>query len=101
MNLRKDEEQILMCEISGIKIPNELLEFYEDNTVKHIKEFCGKPNEYKQFDTKDISRPLNIKLCKKCIHSNENGDCVTKEESPFDSFICRQNEQFELELYEE
>lgn len=88
-----------MNEINGIKISNELLEFYKDNTAKYIKEFCGEPNEYKQFGVKDINRPLNIELCKKCIHGDENGNCVTKEESPFNSFICRQNEQFEL--YEE
>lgn len=85
-----------MTEINGMKIPNELLEFYKDNIAKHIKEFCGEPNEHKSLDIKDISRPLNLELCKKCIHGDENGNCVTKEESPFGSFICRQNEQFEL-----
>lgn len=64
--------------------------------AKYIKELCGKFNEHKPLDAKDISRPLNIELCKKCIHGNENGDCITKEELPFDSFICRQNEYFEL-----
>ena len=88
-----------MTEINGMKIPNELLEFYEDNTAKYIKEFCGKPNDHKPFSAKDISRPLDIELCKKCIHGDENGDCITKEESLLGSFICRQNEQFEL--YEE
>ena len=49
--------------------------------------------------TSKFENNLDIHKCKKCIHGNENGDCVTKKESPFDSFICRQNEQFEL--YEE
>ena len=49
--------------------------------------------------TSKFENKLDLNKCKKCIHGDENGDCVTKEEAPFGSFICRQNEQFEL--YEE
>ena len=49
--------------------------------------------------TLKFENKLDLNKCKKCIHGNENGDCVTKEEAPFGSFICRYNEQFEL--YEE
>ena len=73
-----------------------LMKLITTDETKYIKEFCGEPSKPKPLDAKDISRPLNIELCKKCIHGNENGDCITKEESPWGSFICRQNEYFEL-----
>lgn len=38
---------------------------------------------------------LDLKLCKKCIHGDGCGKCVTKQEAPFKSFVCLKNEQFE------
>ena len=38
---------------------------------------------------------LDLELCKKCIHGDGRGKCVTKQESPFNSFVCLKNEQFE------
>lgn len=36
------------------------------------------------------------KYCKKCINGDDKGNCIAKEESPFDSFLCDNGEQFEL-----
>ena len=38
---------------------------------------------------------LDLELCKKCIHGDGRGKCVTKQESLFNSFVCLKNEQFE------
>ena len=38
---------------------------------------------------------LDLELCKKCIHGDGRGKCMTKQESLFNSFVCLKNEQFE------
>ena len=37
----------------------------------------------------------NTEICKKCIHGDNKGGCVTRYESPFNSFGCIKNNQFE------
>lgn len=36
----------------------------------------------------------NKEICKKCIHGDNKGGCVTRYESPFNSFGCIKNNQF-------
>lgn len=35
------------------------------------------------------------KHCKKCINGDGDGNCIAKEEAPFDSFICENGEMFD------
>ena len=37
----------------------------------------------------------DTEICKKCIHGDNKGGCVTRHESPFNSFGCIKNNQFE------
>lgn len=34
-------------------------------------------------------------MCPKCINSDGDGHCITKEEAPFGTFICENGEMFE------
>lgn len=34
-------------------------------------------------------------MCPKCINSDGDCHCITKEEAPFDTFICENGEMFE------
>lgn len=38
---------------------------------------------------------LDLELCKKCLHGDGYGKCITRQQSPFNSFICLKNEQFQ------
>lgn len=38
---------------------------------------------------------LDIDMCRRCIHGDGEGSCITKQEMPFNSFICNNNESFE------
>ena len=40
----------------------------------------------------------NREICKKCVHGDEKGNCVTRYESPFNSFGCIKNNQFSKEI---
>ena len=51
-----------------------------------------------KFVTKDYLKTdekLNFEICKKCIHADAQGKCVTKIEMPFSGFMCLHNERFE------
>ena len=37
----------------------------------------------------------DTELCKKCIHGDNKGGCITRNEYPFNSFGCIKNNQFE------
>ena len=37
----------------------------------------------------------DTEICKKCIHGDNKGGCVTRYESPFNSFGYIKNNQFE------
>ena len=37
----------------------------------------------------------NRGYCKKCINGDGDGNCIAKEEAPFDSFICENGEMFD------
>lgn len=38
---------------------------------------------------------LKENYCSSCIHSDGKGNCITKYEAPFDSFVCDNGEMFE------
>lgn len=40
-------------------------------------------------------------MCPKCINSDGDGHCITKEEAPFGTFICENGEMFEPLIEEE
>lgn len=42
-----------------------------------------------------IEAELKENYCSKCIHSDGKGNCATKYEMPFGSFVCENGEMFE------
>ena len=36
----------------------------------------------------EMTKEYKEKYCKKCINGDENGNCIAKQEAPFDTFIC-------------
>lgn len=48
-----------------------------------------------------MSEELKEKYCSKCANSDEKLNCISKQEAPFDSFICDNGEMFEELPFEE
>lgn len=52
-------------------------------------------SDNKEENKKLTEEELKSTYCYRCIHSDQYCHCITKEQAPFNSFVCDNGEMFE------
>ena len=94
MSEEMNEEEFLECERAEARKHDEKVRELEESLKIDLQLENARMARMGAMFVKEKEN-LNIEKCKKCIHGDTEGGCVTKQEAPFGSFKCCQNEMFE------